>query len=76
MTTAAPPERQASAQGMLGGIQTLVGGVTALAAGWMYEHFGRAVAYGVSAAMMVLLVAVGAWLTGLRTATRRVALGT
>ena len=62
-------ERQASAQGMLGGVQTLVGGLTALAAGWMYEHAGRAVAYGVSAGLMVVLVAVGAWLTGLRTAT-------
>ena len=67
------PERQASAQGMLGGIQTLVGGLTALAAGWMYEHGGRAVAYGVSAALMVVLVATGAWLTGLRTAAPQVA---
>jgi hypothetical protein len=58
---------------MLGGIQTLVGGLTALAAGWMYEHGGRAVAYGVSAALMVVLVATGAWLTGLRTAAPRVA---
>jgi MFS family permease len=63
------PERQASAQGMLGGIQTLVGGLTALAAGWMYEDFGRAWAFGVSAAVMVLLVAIGAAMTGLRTAT-------
>jgi MFS family permease len=63
------PERQASAQGMLGGIQTLVGGLTALAAGWIYEHFGRALAYGASALTMVALVAVGAWLTGLRTGT-------
>jgi MFS family permease len=72
---AVEPERQAGAQGMLGGVQTLVGGLTALAAGWMYEHLGRAVAYGVSAAVMVVLVTIGAWLTGLRTATPQVAVG-
>jgi MFS family permease len=59
------PERQASAQGMLGGIQTLVGGITALAAGWLYDHAGRAVAYGISAGLMVVLVVIGAMLTRL-----------
>lgn len=57
-----PPDRQAGAQGVLGGFQTLTAGVTALAAGLLYEHAGRATAYGVTAGAMVLLVASGVWL--------------
>ncbi|MET0579545.1 MAG: MFS transporter [Ilumatobacteraceae bacterium] len=59
-----PGERQAGAQGVLGGLQTLVAGMTALLAGALYEHFGRATAYAVSASMMVLLVVVGVLLAG------------
>ena len=59
-----PPERQAGAQGVLGGFQTLVAGITALVTGTLYEHAGRSVAYGVSAALMVSLVAVGVILAG------------
>ena len=36
-----PADRQAGAQGVLGGVQTLVAGVTALVAGALYEHAGR-----------------------------------
>jgi len=57
-------ERQAGAQGLLGGFQTLVAGIAALVTGALYEHAGRTVAYGVSAGMMVLLVAVGVLLAG------------
>ena len=59
-----PAERQAGAQGVLGGLQTLVAGITALVAGALYEHAGRTVAYGVSAGLMVLLVVVGVVLAG------------
>ncbi len=60
----APPERQAGAQGLLGGTQTLTGGVAALMAGTLYDAHGRAVTYGVAAAAMVLLVAGARWFAG------------
>ena len=44
-----PAERQAGAQGVLGGFETLTAGITAAATGVLYEHFGRATAYGVAA---------------------------
>ena len=57
-----PAERQAGAQGLLGGVQTIIGGLTALAAGWLYDHHGRTAAYTACAAGMLVLVAVGsAW---------------
>jgi MFS family permease len=59
-----PGERQAGAQGVLGGFQVLVAGITAIVTGALYEHAGRTVAYGVSAGMMVLLVIVGVVLAG------------
>jgi MFS family permease len=52
----APPERQAGAQGLLGGTQTLVGGMAALLAGSLYQHQGRAIAYGVCGVLMACLV--------------------
>jgi MFS family permease len=58
-----PAERQAGAQGVLGGFETLTAGITAPIAGVLYEHAGRAAAYGVAAAAMVVLVAVGATLS-------------
>jgi MFS transporter, DHA1 family, tetracycline resistance protein len=54
-----PKERQAGAQGLLGGTQTLVGGISALVAGQLYQHHGRATAYTTCAILMVLLVVVG-----------------
>jgi MFS family permease len=59
-----PGERQAGAQGVLGGLQTLVAGITALLAGALYEHAGRTTAYAVTAAMMVTLVVAGVALAG------------
>ena len=59
-----PAERQAGAQGVLGGMQTLVAGIAALVIGAVYEHGGRTVAYAVSAAAMVVFVAAGAVLAG------------
>ena len=54
-----PQDRQAGAQGVLGGIQTLTAGVTAPIIGALYEHAGRDVAYSASAVAMVVLVVVG-----------------
>ena len=54
-----PKDRQAGAQGMLGGAQTLVGGISALMAGELYERYGRGTAYGVCAALMIVLVVAG-----------------
>jgi MFS family permease len=53
-------ERQAGAQGVLGGLQTLTAGIAAPIIGALYEHAGRTVAYTVSACMMTVLIAVGA----------------
>jgi hypothetical protein len=59
-----PGDRQAGAQGLLGGFQTLTAGIAAIMTGVLYEHFGRAVAYGTAAGVMVVLVAVGALFAG------------
>jgi MFS family permease len=60
----AAPERQAAAQGLLGGMQTLAGGLSAMVAGWSYQHFGRARTFLGCGASMVLLVVVGAMVAG------------
>ena len=69
-----PPERQAGAQGVLGGMETLVAGITAIGVGVLYDHAGRTTAYLVIAAAMVVVVALGAFLAGgdvvLRAASR------
>ncbi|MEY2523351.1 MAG: transporter, family, tetracycline resistance protein [Ilumatobacteraceae bacterium] len=57
-------ERQASAQGLLGGVQTLVAGISATAIGQIYQHFGRTAAYSSCAVMMVALVVCSAVLSG------------
>ena len=54
-----PQERMAGAQGLLGGAQTLVGGLSAVMAGWLYQEYGRGMAYGVCALLMTVLVGVG-----------------
>lgn len=59
-----PAERQAGAQGVLGGLQVLSAGVAAIAVGTLYELVGRDVAYGAAAAAMVLLVVAGRLLAG------------
>ena len=56
--TSAPLERQAGAQGLLGGMETLAGGVAASFAGLAYEQFGRATTFiGTGAIMLVLILA-------------------
>jgi MFS family permease len=59
-----PAERQASAQGLLGGAETLVAGITAIVIGQLYQHFGRTVAYTSCAAAMLILIIAGAVLSG------------
>ena len=59
-----PVERQASAQGLLGGAETLVAGITATVIGQIYQHLGRTVAYTSCAAAMVALIISGALLSG------------
>lgn len=54
-----PNDRQAGAQGLLGGTQTLVGGISALVAGDLYDRHGRAAAYTLCAVVMVALVGAG-----------------
>lgn len=61
---ATPPERQAGASGLLGGMQTLTGGISAVAAGTMYEHLGQAFAFSTTGIVMALLVTVGCVLAG------------
>jgi predicted MFS family arabinose efflux permease len=60
----APVERQASAQGLLGGVETLVGGLAAMVIGQVYEHFGRTVAYTSCSLAMLALIGSGALLAG------------
>jgi MFS family permease len=59
-----PVERQASAQGLLGGAETLVAGITATVIGQIYQHLGRTVAYTCCASAMVALIITSAWLSG------------
>jgi hypothetical protein len=61
VATAAPRDRQAGAQGMLGAAETLTGGITAQLAGALYTVGGRELAYSVCAVVMVLM-AGGAFL--------------
>lgn len=71
-----PAERQASAQGLLGGAETLMAGVAATAIGQIYQHFGRTTAYTCAAVAMLGLIATGVVLAGdawgLSDSTRRV----
>lgn len=71
----APTERQAGAQGLLGGVQTLTGGVAAVGSGWVYEQHGRGVAYGVAGAATALLVIAALVLVGRGWSQRPVRLG-
>lgn len=59
-----PAERQAGAQGVLGGFQTLVAGIAAFVVGVLYEVHGRDVAYAAAAVMMLVLLTVGIALAG------------
>jgi MFS family permease len=60
----APAERQAGAQGLLGGIQTLVGGLAASYAGWSYDHLGRGTTFVITAVVMMMCTTGGLALAG------------
>ena len=57
-----PEDRQAGAQGVLGGAQALAAGIMAVVTGLLYDQFGRTVAYAACGIVMLVLVAAGAWL--------------
>jgi MFS family permease len=59
-----PADRQAGAQGVLGGFQTLVAGIAAFGVGVLYENFGRATAYATASISMVVIMAIGLALVG------------
>ncbi len=61
---ATPQERQAGASGLLGGMQTLTGGISAVVAGTTYEHFGQAFAFSITGVVMAVLVLCGCLLAG------------
>ncbi len=50
-----PENRQAGAHGVMGGMQSLIGGTTAPAIGFIYDHHGRTVAYACAAIGMAVL---------------------
>jgi len=58
------PDRQAGAQGVLGGIQVLTAGIAATVVGGVYEVFGRTAAYTLAAIMMVVLLVAARVLIG------------
>ena len=64
VSQAAPIERQAGAQGLLGGLQTLTGGIAASFAGWSYDHLGRGPTFSITAIVMIILVLLGLALAG------------
>ena len=66
----APVERQAGAQGLLGGAQTLTGGVSASFAGLSYEMLGRTTTFVITAVLMALLIGASRVLAGGRWTTR------
>lgn len=56
--TSAPLERQAGAQGLLGGMETLAGGVAASFSGIAYDHLGRTTTFiGTGLIMLTLILA-------------------
>lgn len=59
-----PEERQAGASGLLGGLQTLTGGIAAMFSGVIYEHLGRRSAFGITSVTMTILVVSGIAIAG------------
>lgn len=57
-----PHERLAAAQGLYGGMQTVMGGIASVAAGWSYGAFGRTGSFVGTSVGMLLLIGTGAWL--------------
>lgn len=57
-----PKARIASAQGMQGATQTIIGGIASVAAGAAYGAFGRTTTFSSAAIIMLMLVGTGTWL--------------
>jgi len=66
----APAERQAGAQGVLGGMQTLTGGVSASFAGVSYEVLGRTTTFVIAGVVMASLIVAARLLAGERWSVR------
>jgi len=60
----APEERQAGAQGVLGGMQSLGAGIMAPITGWIYQSYGQQAAYWTAAVCILALVLGGLALAG------------
>ena len=61
---AVPEERQAGAQGVLGGMQALGAGIAAVITGVIFENFGQQAAYWFGAGLVLALTAGGVLLAG------------
>jgi hypothetical protein len=61
---AAPAERQAGAQGLLGAFETLIGGMGAVAAGNIYDRWGQTAAFTTAGLAMLALTGFGWWWAG------------
>ncbi|MFM8721180.1 MAG: MFS transporter [Acidimicrobiaceae bacterium] len=70
--TSAPLERQAGAQGLLGGMETLAGGVAASFSGVAYDHLGRTTTFIGTAAIMLTLILASRILAGNNWSVRNV----
>ena len=59
-----PEQRQAGAQGLLGGMQALGAGIMAPITGWVYESQGQQMAYWVGAGTVLVMCMVGMLVAG------------
>ncbi len=59
VTHHAPPDRIAGAQGLVGAVQTLTGGIAAIIAGVLYDHFGPVPTYAAASVLMGMCVLGG-----------------
>lgn len=57
-----PHQRLAAAQGLYGGMQTVMGGLASVVAGWSYGAVGRTGSFIGTTAGMLALIGSGAWL--------------
>ena len=60
----APEQRQAGAQGVLGGMQSLGAGIMAPVTGWVYENHGQRAAYWLASGVVLAMTATGLGVAG------------
>jgi len=63
VAAAVPEDRQASAQGLMGAVEVATGAVAAIAAAWVYAAYGDTTTWAATAAVMAILLVIGAILT-------------